>query len=106
MGSCLCLILRCSVSIIFLLLRYVATIAMKAFYDEALLKIAFNFSWYQSTELQCSCSRGTHREYSYSSKQLKNSIVERILVFKTEVDIGTFLSPKNFSSVRISQLKV
>ena len=39
MVSCLCLILRCSFSIIFLLLRYVATIAMKAFYDEALLKL-------------------------------------------------------------------
>ena len=36
--------------------------------------------------------RGTQREYS--SKPLKHSTVS--------VDIGTFLSPKNFSSVRIS----
>ena len=41
MGSCLCLILRCSFRIIFILIRYVATIAMEAFYDEAQLKIAF-----------------------------------------------------------------
>ena len=41
MGSCLCLILRCSFRIIFILVRYVATITMKAFYSEALLKIAF-----------------------------------------------------------------
>ena len=40
MGSCLCLFLRCSFRIIFILIRYVATIAMKAFYDEA-LRIAF-----------------------------------------------------------------
>ena len=40
MGSCLCLILRCSFRIIFILIRYVATITMKAFCDEALLKIA------------------------------------------------------------------
>ena len=39
MGSCLCLILRCSFRIIFILIRYVATITMKAFSDEALLKI-------------------------------------------------------------------
>ena len=44
-------------------------------------------------------SRGTQR--GYSSKPLKHSIVERILVFKT-VDIVIFLSPKNFSSFRIS----
>ena len=42
--------------------------------------------------------RGTQPEYS--SKPLKHSIVERILVFKM-VDIGIFLSAKNFSSVRI-----
>ena len=36
MGSCLCLFLRCSFRIIFVLIRYVATIAMTAFYDEAL----------------------------------------------------------------------
>ena len=42
MGSCLCLILRCSFRIILILIRYVATISMKAFYyDEKLLKIAF-----------------------------------------------------------------
>ena len=42
MGSCLCLILRCSFRIILILIRYVATISMKAFYDdETLLKIAF-----------------------------------------------------------------
>ena len=41
MGSCLCLILRWSFRIIFIHIRYVATITMKAFYDEALLKIAF-----------------------------------------------------------------
>ena len=40
MGSCLFLFLRCSFRIIFILIRYVATIAMKAFYDEA-LRIAF-----------------------------------------------------------------
>ena len=38
--------------------------------------------------------RGTQREYS--SKPLKHSIVKRILV-----DMGIFLSPTNFSSVRI-----
>ena len=43
--------------------------------------------------------RGTQREYS--SKPLKHSNVKRILVFST-VDIGIFLSLKNFSSVRIS----
>ena len=37
---CLCLFLRCFFRIIFLLIRYVATIAMKVFYDEA-LRIAF-----------------------------------------------------------------
>ena len=42
MGSGLCLILRCSFRIILILIRYVATISMKAFYDdETLLKIAF-----------------------------------------------------------------
>ena len=42
MGSCLCLILRCSFTITLILIRYVATISMKAFYDdETLLKIAF-----------------------------------------------------------------
>ena len=40
MGSCLFLFLRCPFRIIFILIRYVATIAMKAFYDEA-LRIAF-----------------------------------------------------------------
>ena len=40
MGSCLWLFLRCSFRIIFLLIRYVATIAMKVFYDEV-LRIAF-----------------------------------------------------------------
>ena len=40
MGSCLFLFFRCSFRIIFILIRYVATIAMKAFYDEA-LRIAF-----------------------------------------------------------------
>ena len=41
-GSCLCLILRCSFRIISILIRYVATISMKTFYDdETLLKIAF-----------------------------------------------------------------
>ena len=34
-SSCL-LILRCSFRMIFILIRFVATIAMKAFYDEAL----------------------------------------------------------------------
>ena len=34
-------ILRCSFRIIFILIRYVATIVMKASYDEALFKIAF-----------------------------------------------------------------
>ena len=43
--------------------------------------------------------RGTQPEYS--SKPLKRSIVERSLVFKM-VDIGIFLSAKNFSSVWIS----
>ena len=51
MGSCLLLILRCSFRIIFILTRYVATITMKAFYDEALLKIAFKHCY---DELQCS----------------------------------------------------
>ena len=42
MDSCLCLILRCSFRIILILIRYVATISMKEFYDdETLLKIAF-----------------------------------------------------------------
>ena len=42
MGPRLCLILRCSFRIILILIRYVATISMKAFYDdETLLKIAF-----------------------------------------------------------------
>ena len=41
MGSCLCLFLRCSFRIIFVLIRYVATIAMIAFYDEALRIAAF-----------------------------------------------------------------
>ena len=36
MGSCLWLFLRCSFRIIFILIRCVATIAMKAFYDEGL----------------------------------------------------------------------
>ena len=47
--------LLCSFRIIFILIRYVATIPVKAFYDEA-LRIVSNtgpiFSWYQSTELQ------------------------------------------------------
>ena len=42
--------------------------------------------------------RGTQREYS-ALKPLKHVIVKRILVL---VDIGIFLSPKNFLSVRIS----
>ena len=42
---------------------------------------------------------GIQREYT--SKPLKHSIVKRILVPK-RLDIGIFLSPKNFSSVRIS----
>ena len=42
--------------------------------------------------------RGTQRKYN--SKPHKHSIVERILEFS--VDIGIFLAPKNFSSVRIS----
>ena len=50
--------LRRSFRIIFILIRYVATIPVKAFYDEA-LRIVSNtgtiFSWYQSTELQSSC---------------------------------------------------
>ena len=37
MGSCLCLILRCSFRIILILIRYVATISMKAFYDDETL---------------------------------------------------------------------
>ena len=49
MGSCLCLILRYSFRIIFILLRYVATITMKAFYDEALLKIAFKHCYDEPT---------------------------------------------------------
>ena len=61
---------------------------------------------FRSVELHSICGaikfvRGTQREYS--AKPLKHSIVKRILVL---VDIGIFLSPKNFSSVRISQLKV
>ena len=48
---------------------------------------------------ELSLIRGTQREYS--SKTLKYSIVKRILVFK-RLDIGIFLFPKNFSSVRIS----
>ena len=51
MGSCLCLILRRSFRIIFTPIRYVATITMKAFYDQALLKIAFKHCY---NELQCS----------------------------------------------------
>ena len=43
--------------------------------------------------------RGTQREYS--SKPLKHIIVKPILVFQT-IDIGIFLSPKNFSPVSIS----
>ena len=39
-GSCLRLFLRCSFRIIFILIRYVTAVAMKAFYDEA-LRIAF-----------------------------------------------------------------
>ena len=35
------LFLRCYFRIIFILVRYVTTIAMKAFYDKALLKTAF-----------------------------------------------------------------
>ena len=51
MGFCLCLILRCwSFRIIFILTHYVATITMKAFYDEVLLKIAFKHCY---DELQC-----------------------------------------------------
>ena len=49
--SYLCLILRCSFRKTFLLIRYVATITMNAFYDEALLKIAFKRCY---DELQCS----------------------------------------------------
>ena len=41
--------------------------------------------------------QGHQREYI---KPLKHSIVKRILVFKSTVDIGIFLSPKSFSSVR------
>ena len=41
MTSCLFLFLRCSFRIIFILIRYVAIIVMKALYDEALFKIAF-----------------------------------------------------------------
>ena len=44
-------------------------------------------------------NRGTQQEYR--STLLQHSIVKRILVFKM-VDIGIFLSPKNFSSVHIS----
>ena len=45
-------------------------------------------------------SRGTQREYS--SKPLKRRLVELIL----PIHIAIFLSPKNFLSVRISQLKL
>ena len=50
MSFCLCLILCCSFRIIFILIRYVATITMKTFYDEAPLKIAFKQCY---DELQC-----------------------------------------------------
>ena len=50
--------------------------------------------WYTTT-----LNRGTQQEYR--STPLKHSIVKCILVFKM-VDIGIFLSPKNFSSVQIS----
>ena len=50
-GSCLCLILRCTFRIIFIVIRYAATITLKSFYDEALLKIAFKHCY---DELQCS----------------------------------------------------
>ena len=50
-GSCLCLILRCSFRIIFILTQYEATITMRAFCDEGLLKIAFKNCY---DELQCS----------------------------------------------------
>ena len=40
----LCLIFRCSFRIIFILIRYVATIATEAFYDEGQLKIAFKLT--------------------------------------------------------------
>ena len=43
-------------------------------------------------------------QQEHSSKPLKHSIVKRSLVFKRE--IGISLSPKNFSSVWISWLKV
>ena len=52
MGFCLFLFLHCSFRIIFILIRYVATITMKAFYDEAhKLKSAFKHCY---NELQCS----------------------------------------------------
>ena len=47
--------------------------------------------------------RGTQREYSL--KPLKHSIVERILVFKRQIQ-AYFYPLKIFLSVRISQLKV
>ena len=73
MGSCLCLIFLCSFRlIIFILIRYVATIAMEAFYDEAQLKIAFKH-----------CYENARRQNggSVSSKRLKNEWVYPFSIF-------------------------
>ena len=64
-ASCLRFFLLFYFRIIFILIRYVTTIAMKAFYDEALLKLLLNtatiFSWYQSTELLSVFMQSVHR---------------------------------------------
>ena len=53
MGSSLCFFLRFSFKIIFILLHYVATIAMKAFYIEA-LRIAFKHCYDFQLHEHCS----------------------------------------------------
>ena len=57
MGSCLCLFLGFSFRIIFILIRYEATIAMKTFYDEALriaFKHCYDFQPVASVHAECS----------------------------------------------------
>ena len=49
----------------------------------------------------CTTTLNRVTQQEYHSTLLKHSIVKCILVFKM-VDIGIFLSPKNFSSVQIS----
>ena len=69
-------------------------------YNWDLLTVKLTKPWTPEIFMECyyvainkPISRGTQREYS--SKPLKHSIVKCILVLK-RLDIGIFLSPKNF----------